>query len=36
MAALSALNRSRRFNDPGAFCEEAFGTFHPSGEPTLD
>ena len=29
MAALSGLNRNRRFNDPGAFCEEAFGTFHP-------
>ena len=29
MAALSALNRNRRFNDPGVFCEEAFGTFHP-------
>ena len=36
MAALSALNRNRRFNDPGAFCEEAFGTFIPSmTEPTF-
>lgn len=29
MAAIAALNRNRRFNDPGHFCEEAFGTFHP-------
>ena len=29
MAAISALNRNRRFNDPGRFCEEAFGTFFP-------
>mmetsp|Transcript_41091 Transcript_41091/g.116207 ORF Transcript_41091/g.116207 Transcript_41091/m.116207 type:complete len:100 (+) Transcript_41091:3-302(+) len=29
MAAIDALNRDRRFNDPGAFCEEAFGTFFP-------
>ena len=29
MTALSGLNRNRRFNDPGAFCEEAFGTFYP-------
>ena len=29
MAAISALNRNRRFNDPGHFCEEAFGTFFP-------
>lgn len=29
MAAISALNRNRRFNDPGVFCEEAFGTFNP-------
>ena len=28
MAAISGLNRNRRFNDPGAFCEEAFNTFH--------
>ncbi|MBW3600065.1 MAG: aldo/keto reductase [Planctomycetes bacterium] len=27
--AISALNRNRRFNDPGAFCEEAFNTFFP-------
>ena len=29
MAAISALNRNRRFNDPGHFCEEDFGTFFP-------
>lgn len=29
MAAISALNQNRRFNDPGAFCEVAFGTFYP-------
>ncbi|MBC53023.1 MAG: 4-dihydromethyl-trisporate dehydrogenase [Gammaproteobacteria bacterium] len=29
MAAISALNRHRRFNDPGAFCEQAFGHFYP-------
>jgi D-xylose reductase len=29
MLALSGLNRNRRFNDPGVFCEKAFGCFHP-------
>jgi D-xylose reductase len=29
MSAISALNRNRRFNDPGDFCEGAFNTFHP-------
>jgi len=29
MTAISALNRNRRFNDPGHFCEQAFGTFFP-------
>ena len=28
MAAISALNQNRRFNDPGHFCEAAFNTFH--------
>ena len=28
MAAISALNQNRRFNDPGRFCEAAFNTFH--------
>ena len=28
MDALSALNRNRRFNDPGVFCEAAFNRFH--------
>lgn len=29
MQALSALDRGRRFNDPGVFCEAAFNTFFP-------
>jgi len=29
MAAISALNRNRRYNDPGEFAEAAFGTFYP-------
>lgn len=29
MEAISALNCNRRFNDPGVFCEQAFGTFYP-------
>jgi D-xylose reductase len=29
MTGISALNRNRRFNDPGDFCESAFNTFHP-------
>lgn len=29
MQALSALDCQRRFNDPGVFCEAAFGTFCP-------
>jgi D-xylose reductase len=29
MAAVSALDRNRRFNDPGVFCETAFHTFCP-------
>ena len=29
MAAISALNQNRRFNDPGVFCESAFNRFHP-------
>ena len=29
MAAISALDRGQRFNDPGVFCEAAFGTFCP-------
>lgn len=29
MAAISALNQDRRFNDPGVFCEQAFNTFCP-------
>jgi len=29
MAAISGLNRNRRFNDPGVFCEAAFRTFCP-------
>lgn len=29
MQAISALNKNRRFNDPGVFCEAAFNRFHP-------
>jgi D-xylose reductase len=29
MAAISALDRNRRFNDPGVFCAAAFNTFCP-------
>lgn len=29
MQAITALDRHRRFNDPGVFCEQAFGTFFP-------
>ena len=29
MSAISALNQNRRFNDPGVFCEKAFGKFYP-------
>lgn len=29
MQAISELNRNRRFNDPGEFCESAFNTFFP-------
>ncbi|XOV89141.1 MAG: aldo/keto reductase [Pseudomonadota bacterium] len=29
MAAIAGLNRNRRFNDPGDFCEAAFNTFYP-------
>lgn len=29
MQAIDELNCNRRFNDPGQFCEAAFGRFHP-------
>jgi D-xylose reductase len=29
MSAISALNRNRRFNDPGVFAEKAFNTYCP-------
>ena len=29
MRAITGLDRGRRFNDPGVFCEEAFNTFCP-------
>lgn len=29
MRTIAGLNRDRRFNDPGVFCESAFGTFCP-------
>jgi D-xylose reductase len=28
MFAISSLNKNKRFNDPGDFCEGAFNTFH--------
>jgi D-xylose reductase len=29
VASITALDHHRRFNDPGVFCEKAFGTFFP-------
>lgn len=29
MLAVAGLNKNRRFNDPGDFCEAAFNTFYP-------
>jgi D-xylose reductase len=29
MQTIGGLNRNRRFNDPGVFCEQAFNTFFP-------
>lgn len=29
MKTVSALNKNKRFNDPGVFAEKAFGRFHP-------
>ena len=29
MDAISALNRNQRFNDPGEFCEQKFGSICP-------
>jgi D-xylose reductase len=29
MEAISGLDRNQRFNDPGVFCEKAFGRFFP-------
>lgn len=29
MEAIDALNKNRRYNDPGVFCEKAFGRFFP-------
>ena len=29
MQTISGFNQNRRFNDPGVFCEAAFGTFCP-------
>lgn len=29
MLSISKLNRNQRYNDPGAFCEPAFGCFYP-------
>ncbi|MEM7559579.1 MAG: aldo/keto reductase [Planctomycetota bacterium] len=29
MSTISAMDAGRRFNDPGVFCDQAFGTFFP-------
>jgi D-xylose reductase len=29
MAMISGLDRNQRFNDPGEFCEQAFGCYYP-------
>jgi len=29
MASIQSLDKNQRFNDPGAFCEPAFGCFYP-------
>jgi D-xylose reductase len=29
MESISSLDRGKRFNDPGVFCEQAFGAFCP-------
>ena len=29
MKAINALNKNRRYNDPGSFCEPGMGTFYP-------
>jgi len=29
MNVINGLNKNKRFNDPGVFCEAAFGTFCP-------
>lgn len=29
MTAIAKLNKNQRYNDPGVFCEAAFGTFFP-------
>lgn len=29
MSSISALDKNQRFNDPGVFCESAFGCFYP-------
>ena len=29
MQEMQSLDQNRRFNDPGVFCEQAFGSFYP-------
>jgi D-xylose reductase len=29
LSEISGLNRGRRYNDPGQFCEQAFNTLYP-------
>jgi D-xylose reductase len=32
MKEIDKLHKGRRYNDPGDFCENAFGTFYPLHE----
>lgn len=32
MERIEKLHRGRRYNDPGDFCQNAFGTFYPLHE----
>jgi hypothetical protein len=29
MTELDSLNKNKRYNDPGVYCEQAFGLFFP-------
>jgi D-xylose reductase len=32
MKSIDSMNKNRRYNDPGVFCEAAFATFFPTYE----